>query len=342
MSAATNPPTPTLDEILTILENVESISAAFDTSGYSFPNAETAEYITLNFRFRRGAVGFKAAPFVFEYPRSLFPEIAKIIRKLYQEQSASMEAVYRERTKKSISDVMAFIEQEMKQDTNALGTLYTKMRREHFQDALKYLRELSRRRDDIEAKQVYETERRAREAIDEEIARREKAAREKADREGQEAKRRKWAEDEERERKRRTGQTSDSGYARGSKEERMWNAFREAGGFEKFNEERAKSNFDDLFSRAFYGGDYANQQRYNYQSHSGKGSGETRTPPPPVDGKRRWYEVLGCAPGATRDQIRAAARQAAKGLHPDKNKNSADGEKFKEITEAKAEGLAGI
>jgi uncharacterized protein YbjQ (UPF0145 family) len=348
MSAATNPPIPTLNDILTILENVESITASFDTSGYSFSNAETSEYITLNFRFRRSAIGFKAAPFVFEYPRSLFPEIARAIRKLYQEQPENLERAYREVTKKSIADVMGFVEQEMKQDTNALGTLYTKMRREHFQDALKYLRELGRRRRDADERMEHEAEERLRKAADEEIKRREQAERERQDREGQEAKRRRWEDEEEARRKRRSKQTSDSGYARGSREETLWNAYRAAGGFEHFNQD-AKKSFDDIFRQAFEGGfygtaDYAgtSSNRSTYEEAFRQKRGGRSTPPP--NGKRKWYEVLGCAPGANRDEIRKAARAKTGDLHPDKPGNRTP-EKLAElqaVNEAKAEGLGGI
>lgn len=50
--------------------------------------------------------------------------------------------------------------------------------------------------------------------------------------------------------------------------------------------------------------------------------------------KRDYYEVLGVAKGAGKDQIKKAYRQLAKTKHPDRNKSEHADEEFKEIQEA--------
>jgi len=50
--------------------------------------------------------------------------------------------------------------------------------------------------------------------------------------------------------------------------------------------------------------------------------------------KRDYYEVLGVAKGASKDEIKAAYRQLAKKYHPDVNKEPGAEEKFKEVQEA--------
>lgn len=50
--------------------------------------------------------------------------------------------------------------------------------------------------------------------------------------------------------------------------------------------------------------------------------------------KRDYYEVLGIAKGASKDEIKKAYRKLSKQYHPDINKEEGADEKFKEIAEA--------
>jgi molecular chaperone DnaJ len=58
--------------------------------------------------------------------------------------------------------------------------------------------------------------------------------------------------------------------------------------------------------------------------------------------KREYYEVLGIPEDATREQVKAVYRRLALRYHPDRNKNPAAQEKFKEISEAYAEACAAL
>lgn len=335
-------PPPTIDDLLRILANAQLTVTSVD-GDYS-----TSPEMILNLRFSRSSLG-ESAVYVFENPSLILRQLSELLNQLLDAKvDIAMEGVYRDRTVKSIEDCIAFMQQELRQDTASLGTLYTKMRRDHLTDAICYLRELGRRRRDIDERQAKAAQReaaeRVRKAADEEIKRREKEERDRKDREGQEAKRRKWAEEEEREQKRRSGQTSDSGYARDSAEARMWETYRAMGGFDRFTENQRKT-FDDVFREAFEGkGFYSEsnyQKKYEYKRYGGR-SEQAKTPPPNT--KRKWHEILGVAPGANRDEIRKAARRMTGALHPDKPENRTP-EKLAElqaVNEAKAEGLGGI
>ena len=50
--------------------------------------------------------------------------------------------------------------------------------------------------------------------------------------------------------------------------------------------------------------------------------------------KRDYYEVLGIAKTASKDEIKKAYRKLSKKYHPDLNKEPGAEEKFKEIAEA--------
>lgn len=347
--------TPTLEELLAILASAENPRATFIREDNSFPNSETAASITLSFTFRREklnsmASGWGAADYVFAYPTKLFPEMLKQLELLREMLglSSMMEDAYRfGDPKKSIEDAISFMEQELNQDTGSLGTLYTKQRREHFEATVKYLRELDRRRRESEAR------------LDAARKRRAESERQNYERDRQrerEEKHRKWEEEEAKKRRWQRERTTDSGYAKGSEEEKIWEAFRAAGGFENM---RGANHFEDAMRAAAaeelrrrareerkksYDSDY--KSRYEYTSGwnpFGNFDGQTSTPPPPPPpGKKKWYEILGCAAGADANTIRRAARKAASGLHPDKNKDPKAAERFKEISEAKAEGLQGL
>jgi molecular chaperone DnaJ len=58
--------------------------------------------------------------------------------------------------------------------------------------------------------------------------------------------------------------------------------------------------------------------------------------------KREYYEVLGIPEDATREQVKAVYRRLALRYHPDRNKNPAAQERFKEISEAYAEACAAL
>ena len=53
--------------------------------------------------------------------------------------------------------------------------------------------------------------------------------------------------------------------------------------------------------------------------------------------KREYYEVLGVPEDATKEQVKAVYRRLALRYHPDRNKNPAAQERFKEISQAYAE-----
>jgi molecular chaperone DnaJ len=58
--------------------------------------------------------------------------------------------------------------------------------------------------------------------------------------------------------------------------------------------------------------------------------------------KREYYEVLGVPEDATKDEVKAVYRRLALRYHPDRNKNPAAQEKFKEISQAYAEACAAL
>lgn len=55
-----------------------------------------------------------------------------------------------------------------------------------------------------------------------------------------------------------------------------------------------------------------------------------------MSGKRDYYEILGVQKGANKEEIKSAYRKLALQYHPDRNKDKAAEEKFKEISEAYA------
>lgn len=315
---------PTLDELIDLLSKMDGVEAT------SFLQVDQIG-VTLKFsKAKLGSVGIHAFNAPTQMVRELFQQL--VMYKAYRLRDEMNESLFRAQgTTKTIEDAIAFLEQELKQDTSSLGTLYTKMRRDHFKDAISYLTELSRRREEGDRKAREERQRREQEEIkrklDEEIRRREQEQRRREAEEAKAEAHRRWERQEEERRKRYGERTSDSGYARGSAEDRAWTEFFAAGGFGQY---RSFFNDSEAFHRAFYEGMKG--------AYGGKQEEKPSSPP----AKKKWYEILGCKAGATRDEIRRAFRKAAKGLHPDTNKNPADAERFKEISEAKAEGLDGL
>ena len=53
-----------------------------------------------------------------------------------------------------------------------------------------------------------------------------------------------------------------------------------------------------------------------------------------MNGKRDYYEVLGVAKGASKDEIKKAYRRLARQYHPDVSKEAEAEAKFKEVNEA--------
>lgn len=58
--------------------------------------------------------------------------------------------------------------------------------------------------------------------------------------------------------------------------------------------------------------------------------------------KREYYEVLGVPEDASKEQVKAVYRRLALRYHPDRNKNPAAQERFKEISQAYAEACAAL
>lgn len=318
MPAAT--PKPTLEELLVILTRASNLQAEF--SGLD------SDTITLKYSFKREHLG-PAAKFVFEYPSMIFPTLKELL-----DFDDVLEKAYRsDDPRNTIEDVIGYIRQK-REYMCVLNGLSDKLDAAFFDAALKYLRELDRRRREADrrVKEAAEARRKRneeeiRERVAEEIRRREEEAR----RAKVEAHRR-WEEEEARKRKWQKDRTSDSGFDPRGKPG-YGNPFEEmfrAAGMDPNNQ-----RFKDAFNRASYGG-------FGYDFCGRWGSGD-RKQTPPSGGKRKWYEVLGCAPGATRDQIRAAARKAAKGMHPDipGQDTPENQERIREINEAKAQGLQG-
>lgn len=330
MPAATPGP-PSLEDLLTILSRVSNLRVNF--VNITDPSGNTIE---LCFEFKRGNLG-PAGIYVFEHPSMIFPAILALIGA-----DEAMEHAFRAGDPaKTIDDCIAFIDQMARGIDPSMGPLFAQQARAHFASTLKYLNELSRRRREIDRRANAGEELR-RKAAEEEVARKVKEEIKRREEEIKRAKREahaRWEKEEAAKAKGRSQRTSNSGYdpgkgpfnsgpppgfknegPYGNMFEDMMNEARRQGWGEEF-----KTHFEGVFGgSAFYGGN-------------------TAAPPPPSNGKRKWFEILGCKPAANRDEIRRAAREAAKGLHPDiPGQDTPENQaKIREINEAKAEGLQG-
>jgi DnaJ-domain-containing protein 1 len=327
MPAAT--PKPTLEDLLIILSRSSGLRANF----LSVTDPNTVE---LCFTFKREHLG-PAAEFVFSYPSSIFPAIKDLL-----EYDDVLEKAFRANDPRNTpEDCFVYIQQK-REYTRVLNGLSDKMDAAFFDSTLKYLGELIRRRCEADRRAKEAAEARARRdaeeikrKVEEEIRKREEERR----RAKEEAHRR-W---EEEERQRRSWQEKKEDVSGGNARGQQYYSFDEmlrSAGMDP-NDSRFKDAYNRANRRWYEHGSFdfgAGQGRYENPF----GRGWTDPPPPPTSGgKRKWYEILGCAPGAKPDEIRAAARRAAKGLHPDNSTDPQAKEKFQEISQAKAEGLAG-
>lgn len=324
MPAAT--PKPSLEDLLILLSRCSGLRINIldmaDTHG------NVAE---LCFKFDRRNLG-PAGDWVFKNPSSIFPAL-----KDFLEFDETLEKAYRDGDpRNTIDDAIAYLEQKL-QTLRSWGGLEGAMDKAIFTSTLKYLRELSRRRRDAD-RRTKEAEEARRKNDEEEIKRKVEEEIRRREQERQRAKaeaHRRWEQEEAEKRKWQEKKTDDGS----SNQQRYSNPFeeelRKAFGFDAndpiFNEE---------FRKAWQGFGYGFGSRRPYENSFGDSYGKS-PPPPPPGAKRKWFEILGCAPDATRDEIRRAAREAAKGLHPDTSTDPKAKEKFQEISEAKAEGLQG-
>ena len=315
MPAAT--PKPTLEDLLTILSRCSGLR--INMLNASDPSGGTAE---LCFTFKREHLG-PAAEFVFSHPSMIFPALKELL-----EFDDYTEKAYRAGDpRNTIDDVIAYLEQQI-QYTRVLNGLSDRMQVAFLSSSLKYLKELKRRRADADRRAQESAEAR-RKRDEEEIKRKveeEIRRREQARQQAKEEAHRRWEEEEAQKRK---WQEKKANEKAGPYRNPFEDMFRGAG---------IDPN-DPIFEQAFrnFGSGFG---RRSYENPFGKGWTDA---PPPANGKRKWFEILGCAPGSSKDEIRAAARRASKGLHPDiPGQDTPENQaKIREINEAKAEGLQG-
>lgn len=330
MPAAT--PKPSLEDLLTILSRCSGLRANFpDLSGGLSVAKDTVE---ICFKFKREHLG-PSAKWVFEQPSTILPTLIELLQ--YDDM---LEKQFRAQgVNKTLDDCKAFIEQMAKSVDPSMGALYAKQARDHLSCTAAYLRELDRRRREAE-RRVKEAEEINRKAEEEELRRKVEEALRKEKAEKQRAKeeaRARWEREEAEKRQRDSKRTSDSGTNSNQKGPppgggNFWD--------DHFFEEmlRASGVDPNTFKQKFGGDPFSKNYHSNF--YGGKSSFHSETP---SGGKRKWFEVLGCAPGASRDEIRRAARERAKGMHPDiPGQDTPENQaRIREINEAKAEGLQG-
>jgi hypothetical protein len=273
-----------------------------------------ADTITLKYTFKREHLG-PAGVYVFEHPSTIFTRIREMLIA-----DDAREQQWRASDGARIADSIRYLQEKLKQ-VSGLNGLVDRMDETFYRSTIKYLAELGQRRLEIDKRMdAAEKVRKAaeedeiRRKVEEEIKRREHD-RAQAKKEAHE----RWAREQEEKEKTKRRWTPPPGFGSFSDQESARTFWKN---FADYINEDDRDKFDGMFTGWY-------------------GERRQQAPPPPAGSGSKWFEILGCAPGASRDEIRRAAREAAKGLHPDKNKNPADAEKFKTITEAKAEGLQG-
>jgi hypothetical protein len=318
-----NPPNPpTLADLLALFGNAVGPSA-------TFPWGESLDVIHLTWSFKKEDLGEALWVYAGKWPSMIIPALVSHL-KLSGEMlgvSTKLEDAFRtNQPVKSIDDAIAFLQQELSQDVHSIGTLYTKMRRDFLNATITYMMELGRRRREADER-LRETEilrkQRAREKTDREAEALRRAENERAKAEAHA----RWQRAEEDKARHNRKKTSDSGFNPSSQEEAFWKAFRDAGGFENFG-----------------GGGF---REFNWEFNWGNSGPKGRSPPPPPPsssgGKRRWFEVLGVQPNASKDEIKKAARKLASQFHPDKHRDDpAMSRKMQEVNNARDEGLDGL
>ena len=332
MPAAT--PKPSLEDLLTILSRSSGLRANFPSST---PYVGNGDEVELCFKFKREHLG-PAAKWVFEQPSTILPTLIELLQ--YDE---TLEKAFRkDDPKATVRDAIAYVEQKIKTFHAYSRSLESQMDNAFMVATLKYLRELDRRRREADRRTKEAEEMNARRE-EEEIRRRVEEALLREKQEKQRAKeeaRERWEREERAKKEKESRRTSDSGtnsnFGSGPQfgSGNFWD--------EHFFDEMLRTAGVDPKEFKRRSGSFYQRPGSDWGPFDSEGTNRAADPPPKSQGKRKWYEILNCPPNANRDQIRRAAREAAKGLHPDTSTDPQAKEKFQAISEAKAEGLGGV